>query len=212
MRAPYVRVHRDDLGEVLADQAEVVQSVWEQNGSPVVTASFDRLRWNRTLARRLFIRNKLTAFDFAELTAAEVGGRVDADELDDFLLENAARAADNINAATEEQLQEALAGDEPRDAMLRVFGILLGSRVASYAESTVTTSANFGMFKAADSAGVAHKVWQTNSRNPRSLHKTMSGKRAVLGESFSNGMQWPGDPAGGADNNSNCRCSVRFED
>jgi hypothetical protein len=31
-----------------------------------------------------------------------------------------------------------------------------------------------------------------------------------IGELFSNGMRWPGDPAGGAENNANCNCSCEF--
>ena len=41
-------------------------------------------------------------------------------------------------------------------------------------------------------------------------HAAMNGEKADVRARFSNGMMWPGDPAGGADNNAGCMCSVRF--
>lgn len=209
-RKPYVQVHRDDLGEVFADQAEVVQSVWQQNPTTDVDAIFDRARWSAALRDRLHIRNRVTAIDFGRDLADQLDAAFDPSDLDAFLLPNAERSALNINDKTIVDLQAALLGEEAEEAIANVFAILLGSRTDRYAESGVTTSANFGRSTAADQAGVREKTWTVNSGRPRSIHAEMNGESVPIFELFSNGMRWPGDPSGGADNNANCRCSVDF--
>jgi hypothetical protein len=215
-RAPYVRAHKDDIGEVLADQADVVRSVWEQSGGSLNAAAvFDTLRWDRALGDRLYVRIRVTAVDFATATADELSSRraqFDSSALDPFLLSTSRLSAESINAATFDGVQEALVAEEPDAALEAVFGVLLGAALDRYARSTVATSANFGMTSAAEQSGQRSKVWVVNSRNPRSSHASLSGEATGIGEPFSNGMQWPGDPAGGADENANCRCSVDFEE
>jgi hypothetical protein len=211
LRPGYVRAHYDDLVEVLEHQASVVQSIWEQSNTVAVTAVYDRLRWNRELQPRLFVRNKLTAEDFAAFTAEELSADMDPSELDAFLTENARIGADSLNAATEDALQAAMVAEEPRDAVPHVFELLLGARALVFAASAVTTAVNFGTVTAGRQAGASRKVWRTNSKQSRPAHARMNGEAVDLDGVFSNGMEWPGDPAGGADNNSNCRCSVRIE-
>ncbi len=55
------------------------------------------------------------------------------------------------------------------------------------------------------------KTWVVNSQNPRPEHVTMDGETVPINESFSNGMMFPGDPAGGPENNANCSCSMVVE-
>jgi hypothetical protein len=211
LRPAYVQAHRDDLGEVLASQAEIVTSVWEQTDTPAVVAVFDRQRWNRLLADRVFVRNKLTASDFGRSLADELGTEFDPSTLDDLLLVNADIAAEGINAVTEESLQRAMTDPDDPDAALRgALAILTGSRLDEYAETTVTTSSNFGLVSAAEQGGMRTKTWRVNSRNPRSAHASLNGRTIPIGEAFSTGQMWPGDPAGGADHNANCQCSVDF--
>ena len=214
LRPGYVDAHLVDLGEVLQAQATVVVSVWEQSATPplAVQSVFDRLRWDRELGDRWLLRSKLTAVDFGRLQADELGAGFDPDGLDDFVAAHAEYGAENVNAATEAALQDALVDrDDPDRALRHVFELLLGARLAEMAASSVATASNFGMLKAAEQAEVRHKVWQVNSSRPRPAHARMRGARAPLGEPFSNGMQHPGDWRGGADNVSGCRCSLRFE-
>jgi hypothetical protein len=90
------------------------------------------------------------------------------------------------------------------------FDALLTGGVAMYAASQVATFANFGAHEGARASKAGSKTWQTNSGNPRSSHVAMSGSTVPLSESFPNGMKWPGDPAGGADEVANCQCSMTF--
>lgn len=58
-------------------------------------------------------------------------------------------------------------------------------------------------------------LWQTNSANPRPTHATNHGEKRRLGETFPNGLRYPGDPAGPIDEIANCMCSgvpLREED
>ena len=57
---------------------------------------------------------------------------------------------------------------------------------------------------------IIQPLMRVNSSNPRDEHLAMAGETVGIRERFSNGMRWPGDPAGGAENNANCQCSVEF--
>ena len=76
--------------------------------------------------------------------------------------------------------------------------------------SGVTSAANFGSNEAANAGGLRQKTWRVTSSNPRDAHAAMNGETVGIRDLFSNGMRWPGDPAGGADNNAGCQCSVEF--
>lgn len=211
-RARYVRAHRAALGEVLEEQAAHIQSMWEQQTRAVaVEAVFDRPRWDRALAERLALRNRMTASDFGSDVADELDVEFDPSELDGFLISSADLSARNINGLTEEQLGEAMGSEDPGAAIALLLSILVGSRLDQLAESSVTTASNFGRVTAAGQGGAQSKVWRVNSGNPRSSHASMAGASTGLGEAFSNGMQFPGDPAGGAAENANCQCSIDFE-
>ena len=63
----------------------------------------------------------------------------------------------------------------------------------------------------ATAAGSDTKTWLTTSGNPRSAHAALNGQTVPIDQRFSNGMRWPGDPAGGGENNANCRCVILFD-
>lgn len=54
------------------------------------------------------------------------------------------------------------------------------------------------------------KTWVWSGKGPR--HQGMNGETVDAYASFSNGMQYPGDPAGGADNNAGCKCTLQVFD
>jgi len=75
----------------------------------------------------------------------------------------------------------------------------------------VTYATAYGMFgqrEAADQGGLTEKVWVVVSS--RSRHPSMNGERVGIGQAFSNGAQWPGDPAAGADETSGCSCVLDY--
>jgi hypothetical protein len=53
----------------------------------------------------------------------------------------------------------------------------------------------------------AQKTWETGP-NPRAEHAAMDGETVAINDAFSNGADWPGDPALGAEGVANCNCGV----
>lgn len=163
-------------------------------------------RWDRDLAAVILEQNVLTASEVADRVAKALGADYDPAVMTGWLEVNARISGENINAHTADQIRSQPA--EITDPVSHVFGILATSDAAGIAQQMVTTSAGFAASDAATKSGATGKTWKVNSTNPRAAHARMNGQTVGIGETFSNGMQWPGDPAGGADNNARCRCSV----
>jgi len=96
------------------------------------------------------------------------------------------------------------------EAVKNLFEIAVTAWAVNEAISAVTSAGNFGAHEAANAGGLKTKTWRTNSKNPRPSHAAMNGMTVGIRENFPTGQRWPGDPAGGADENANCECSVDF--
>jgi HK97 family phage portal protein len=179
-------------------------------GAGLETVWHDGDRWDAELGQDVFRLNTATATIWARHVAEQMGIDLDEDAMLSYLQENATRSAQAINGATRSAVGAALLADVPKDAVKALFETAQTSRAAEIAESKVTSMSNFGSHEGARQSGLRTKTWQVNSPNPRPIHAAMSGETVALGETFSNGMRWPGDPAGGAENNANCHCSVVF--
>jgi hypothetical protein len=152
------------------------------------------------LAARIFVRNRNLLADVALKVARALKGDYDPDVAEAWLSKNAEVAAASINASTRGSL-------ELIDDKQSVFDALLTAGAARYARSMVTTVANFGAHDAAEKVGGDRtKTWSGGTTR----HASMNGQTVRLSENFSNGMAWPGDPAGGAAEVANCGCSVTF--
>lgn len=177
---------------------EALRGVFTDQQADVVVAGRSLVpEWDARLARIIYTRNRNTATDAALQVARALDGQYDPDVMDAWLTVNADLAAQSINAST----RDSLASSEDRAA---VFDALLSAGVARFAKSMVTTSVNFGAHDAAEAVGGATKTWTGGS----SRHAHMNGQTVRLSENFSNGMAWPGDPDGGADENAQCECSL----
>ncbi len=170
----------------------------------------DADRWNGELGADLLRLNVLTAGAWAQRLAADLETEMDEDLMLPWLAENARIAAEEINATTRDGVANALTEEEPRSAIQHLFELALGVRAVEIARSKVTTAANFGSQEAAKQGGLKSKTWQVNSGNPREDHAALDGTTVAIGELFPNGMRWPGDPSGGAEQVANCQCSVSF--
>lgn len=96
-------------------------------------------------------------------------------------------------------------------AALLVAGGVWAAAALTRSETAATEAASFGGHDAAEASGVGFKVWRTTSADPRSQHLVMNGERVPLGDTFSNGLRWPGDGTGDADQTANCRCTLDYE-
>jgi HK97 family phage portal protein len=187
------------LSRVPADSRRSIGEVWN-----------DGKRWNDELHVDLLRLNVFTAGAWARWVAKEVEDEFDEDQMLEWLDENARIAAEEINGTTRVEMADALAEEDQRAGLRHVFEIAITARAAQIATSKVTTASNFGSTDAARTLGLRSKTWNVNSANPRPEHASMDGETVGIGELFSNGLRWPGDPAGGAENNANCQCSVTF--
>jgi len=78
------------------------------------------------------------------------------------------------------------------------------------AVTAATEARSFGSHDAAGASGLTHKVWRTGGKNPRESHVRMNGDSVELGRTFSNGLRWPGDANGSAEETANCNCRLDY--
>lgn len=192
LRAERQRVTRDALASLFADQHFDVLTARRELGKG----------WDKRLADLMFRLNLATATKVGDKVAAQLPGEFVPAFMHNWLRVNADVGAAAINDSTRSSLADA--GDD--DAKGAVFDALVGTSAALYAVSMVTTAANFGAHDAARHAGGETKTWTGGSTR----HAGMNGETVPLSQNFSNGMAWPGDPAGGAAEVANCGCSVVF--
>ena len=175
---------------------------------------WDEERWDRELYEDVLPLNILTAETWAGIVVGALEADIDEDVMNQrmipWLEKHSQVQAAYINASTRDQLETALRDPEPRDAVKALFEQALTAWTARQAMSAVTTAQNFGAMEGAKASGVGQKTWQVNSGNPRPDHAALHGMTIGIRERFPNGLRWPGDPAGSAEQNANCQCTVRF--
>jgi HK97 family phage portal protein len=191
-------------------QDTIIGKVPEKARKADIGDLWDEERWDDELHDDIYRLNVATATVWAKHLTEQLDIDLDADRMLPWLEENARIAAEEINATTRDGLITALKDDAPRAAALALFALAIDVRAPEIAASKVTTASTFGSFEGAKQANLKTKTWQTNSANPREAHAALDGETVALDERFSNGQLWPGDPAGGAENNANCKCSVTF--
>lgn len=173
---------------------------------------WDAERWNRELADDLLELDRDTALLFAQRVLDEMGADsgVSTERMESWLREHARIASEGVNGAIYDALAKALSDPNTLDAVKHVFEIALTTQAARLAWDMVLGVAHFGAHEGARAGGARWKRWRVNSGNPRDEHAALNGETVRIDDNFSNGMRWPGDPAGGAENNANCQCSVEF--
>lgn len=164
---------------------------------------FDAERWDRELKSDLLGVNVETATIFGLLAAKLLGGSYDEERTLAWHDANSEIMAKRINAFTADELKS---GDASA-----VFDSLIDVRMPQLAETTTTSSMSFGENEAAQQNDGKTKTWHVVSDNPRKSHAEMDGEEAKIGEPFSNGMLYPGDPAGGPDETAGCTCIITTE-
>lgn len=179
--------------------------------------------WNKVLAEVILDRNYATAVEAGDRVTKALSTKKAADDEEDdtydpeamipWLTANADASARAINADLESKLRKAVRDDDGEDEdapdpVDKVFDIAETSGAAGLAVQMVSLAVSFGSKEAASARGGAVKTWVVNSGNPRASHASMDGESADMDEAFSNGMMFPGDPVGGADEVAECQCSI----
>ena len=171
---------------------------------------WDPERWDKELTDTLVRLYLLTSRSAAQMVLEDSGlDDYDVDRTMAFLDEAAKRSAKSINAATHSQISDALTSDDPSAGVDGVFDVAEGSRSTEIAASGVTFASAFGSLEAArQNSDRATKTWVVTSGNPRPSHAALNGETVPVSENFSNGMAWPGDASGGADEVAGCSCEM----
>lgn len=177
---------------------------------------YDEERWNNELSADLLRLNRATALEWAGIVQSQAGiALADAEAFEarmmPWLADHSRIQAEGINGQVRDGLEKALAGAEALEAVKHLFEIAITVWAVREAVGAVTSAANFGSTEMAQAGGLRFKTWRVNSDNPRPSHAEMNGLRIGLRDLFPTGQRWPGDPAGGAEENANCECSVEFD-
>lgn len=205
-RAPLIDEHARQLRKLFAAQRDDVLARHARKDA----APFNAQNWDQALADLLAGLASATAKVLGTQTAKSLGGAFDIAAMADWIHNNAMTSAQRINTTTLDQLAAALEdADDPAQAIGHVYDVLTGSRTDQIAATRVSTVGGLAQRTAAGQSGATHKTWVIG-QDPRPDHAAMGGQTVPLGKSFSNGMDGPGDPVGGADEVAGCNCSLTF--
>lgn len=171
---------------------------------------YDAERWNRELGEDLLRLNTLTAMAWAERLAEQTGIPASGDAMMAWLQEHSRIQAEYINLQTQTELTAALNEPDALAAAKALFVLAITVWALRQARTGVTAASSFGSVEGARAGGLRMKTWRTHSGDSRDSHAAQNGLSIPIGDRFPNGQKWPGDPAGGAEENSNCECTVEF--
>lgn len=212
-RAPqkYETEHAKVVSKFFARQAAVVKSAL---GTKAAEDWWDQERWDTELSDDLYALAVKVSSQVAASTLNGIGfspDEYDPDRTLAWLREVSNRSATSINEATKSAIDDALGGDDPAAAVANVYDIAESSRADGIAVSAVTLISAFASSEAATQVAgdTATKTWITGA-NARPEHDAVDGETVALSETFSNGLMWPGDSAGGAEEVANCNCELEI--
>lgn len=178
---------------------------------------WDEERWNKELADDLFGLALEITSEIGQGQARALGFSPDDYDVErtvNFLKTVARNRAEWVNAATKKKLDEVLQqADEVSDAVTGVYEEARNARTLSAGNALVAALAGWTATEVVrqNVGSGGSKTWLTNSGNPRPSHAAMDGETVGVNQAFSNGMQWPGDPAGGVDQVAGCCCGVEVQ-
>lgn len=122
-----------------------------------------------------------------------------------------AKAADTnasiYASGAQTRISTALDADDREQALADLKGLAIG---AVFAGIFANEARSFGGADSARKSGLGTKTWSTNSKNPRSSHAALNGVTVHIDDPFPNGLRYPCDSAGDAEDNANCSCSVTY--
>lgn len=83
-------------------------------------------------------------------------------------------------------------------------------RARTIAQTNLVGATNQGRFKAMSDNGIDNITWvSTPDDRTRDTHRAQNGETIKRGETFDNGLKFPGDPSGAPEEIINCRCTIK---
>jgi len=175
-----------------------------------INTVWDAERWNAEVTADFRPLSMDTALVWAQALGKKLGVFITDEMIQGFTDESARIAAEYLNESTQQQIEAALADADPKSAVQKVFEALLAVTVGRFATGRVTGLSQYGSYQAAIRGKIITKTWIVNSTNPRDSHAAMNGETVGVRERFSNGLRWPGDYEGSAEETVHCECSLRY--
>lgn len=138
-------------------------------------------------------------------------------QIEDSLRYNTFQASDTTLARVTQNITNNLAdsyheGLGIRDAGRRItkeFAGLKGWESRRIARTEINSAQNEGAFSAYDELGVEYQMWWTGKDNRvRDSHRPLHGHIVAVGNTFSNGLLYPGDKSGPIKEWIYCRCTT----
>lgn len=171
---------------------------------------WDAERWDAELADSLASVSKRMSGQAGALYAAQLGfdpSTYNAKRTYAYLEAVAAGRAGWINRKTRKALEAATLEDIPVSEVFEEVGkrrtrVIAAAFAAAVAGWVAEETGRQLM------PGRGYKTWIVTSSNPRASHAALNGETVPIGSAFSNGAQWPGDPASGVDEVAGCMCGV----
>ena len=195
--------------------ADVMKKFFERQKKSVLpkmgakTAKWwDKKRWDKELADDLEPELDEISDFHGESTAKLLGYGYNADRTRKYIRTLAEARAEIINESTYSKLKDAEEPGGAFDKRALVDAVVIGGTLA-------LTCAAFGTRESVQQAQdngfdrQVYKRWVTGD-NPRPAHAAMNGEEVPIDEPFSNGLNWPGDDMGPADETCGCNCSTEI--
>lgn len=143
----------------------------------------------------------------------------DSAEINSWLDKKTEVFAKQINETTfkklEDEFTESLAEGETRQQLTNriqnTYSDISKARAATIARTEVHGVTQYGTMEGYKQAGMPIKIWvwaPGTQGGVRDEHQAIDGEETDLKASFSNGLEFPGDPNGGAAEVVNCQCFI----
>ena len=208
---PEIRIKARSTKEEDEKTAEVLKKFFERQKKSVLpkmgakaASWWDKKRWDKELADDLEPELDEISDFHGESTAKLLGYGYNADRTRKYIRTLAEARAEIINESTYSKLKDAEEPGGAFDKRALVDAVVIGGTLA-------LTCAAFGTRESVQQAQEngfdrqVYKRWVTGD-NPRPAHAAMNGEEVPIDEPFSNGLNWPGDDMGSADETCGCNC------
>ena len=212
---PEIRIKARSTKEEDEKTAEVLKKFFERQKKSVLpkmgakaASWWDKKRWDKELADDLEPGLDEISDFHGESTAKLLGYGYNADRTRKYIRTLAEARAEIINESTYSKLKDAEEPGGAFDKRALVDAVVIGGTLA-------LTCAAFGTRESVQQAQEngfdrqVYKRWVTGD-NPRPAHAAMNGEEVPIDEPFSNGLNWPGDDMGPADETCGCNCSTEI--
>lgn len=140
-----------------------------------------------------------------------------SDSIQSWLTNRTDKFAKQINDTTFEKLKSEFAnsleaGESRQQLIGRVQNTYQGiseARATTIARTEIQGASQKGTFEGYKQGGMGIKIWvATLDSSTRDSHASLDGQERPIDMPFANGLQYPGDPSGSADEVINCRCTI----